>query len=64
MSTELVRTEDRWIAGVCAGLAHRFGLQPNLGRLLFALSVLLPGQQFIVSIVLWILMPDGRRTTY
>lgn len=64
MSTGLVRTDDRWIAGVCAGLAHRFGLTPNTVRLLFVLSCLLPGPQFVVYIVLWILMPDGRRTAY
>ena len=27
-------------------------------RLLFVLSCLLPGPQFIVYIVLWVLMPD------
>lgn len=37
--------DDRWIAGVCAGLGRRFGLSPNLVRLLFALSVLLPGHK-------------------
>ena len=63
MSTALVRPEDRWIAGVCAGLGQRFGLRPNTVRLLFVLSCLLPGPQFVVYIVLWILMPDGRRTT-
>lgn len=63
MSAALVRTEDRWIAGVCAGLGHRFGIKPNTVRLLFALSVLLPGPQFVVYIALWILMPNGRGTT-
>jgi phage shock protein PspC (stress-responsive transcriptional regulator) len=63
MSTALVRPQDRWIAGVCSGLALRFGLQPSTVRILFVLSVLLPGPQFLVYIALWILMPDGRRTT-
>lgn len=61
MSPTLVRTDDRWIAGVCAGLAHRFGMKPNTVRLLFVLSVLLPGPQFLAYIALWILMPDARR---
>jgi phage shock protein PspC (stress-responsive transcriptional regulator) len=64
MSTALVRPNDRWIAGVCAGLAHRFGMKPNTVRLLFVLSCLLPGPQFVIYIALWIIMPDGRRTTY
>jgi len=50
--------DDRWIAGVCSGLARRFGISPNTMRLIFALSCLLPGPQFIAYIVLWILVPD------
>jgi phage shock protein PspC (stress-responsive transcriptional regulator) len=59
MSRKLVRPRDnRMIAGVCAGLARRFGLSAGLVRLLFVLSVLLPGPQVIAYIVLWILMPN------
>jgi phage shock protein PspC (stress-responsive transcriptional regulator) len=50
--------DDRWIAGVCAGLARRFGISPNTMRLIFVLSCLLPGPQFLAYIVLWILVPD------
>lgn len=53
--------DDRWIAGVCAGLARRFGLSPNLVRLLFVLSVLLPGPQFVIYIALWIVIPAEDR---
>lgn len=63
MSSTLVRPDDRWIAGVCSGLALRFGLTPGTVRLLFVISCLLPGPQFVLYIVLWILMPDGRRTS-
>jgi phage shock protein C len=45
------------IAGVCAGLAHRFGLSPTLVRVLFVLSIVLPGPQFLIYVVLWIMMP-------
>ena len=59
MSGKLVRPRDnRMIAGVCAGLARRFGVSAGLVRLLFILSLLLPGTQVIVYIVLWILMPN------
>jgi phage shock protein PspC (stress-responsive transcriptional regulator) len=50
--------DDRWIAGVCAGLARRFGVSPLAVRLLFLLSCLLPGPQFVIYIVLWVLMPS------
>jgi phage shock protein PspC (stress-responsive transcriptional regulator) len=57
--TSLVRpSRGRIIAGVCAGLARRFNLSPTLVRVLFVLSVLLPGPQVVVYIVLWILMPS------
>ena len=57
-TTTLSRPADnKWIAGVCAGLGDRFGIDANLIRLAFAISCLLPGPQFIVYIVLWIIMP-------
>ncbi|HEY3003462.1 MAG TPA: PspC domain-containing protein [Kribbellaceae bacterium] len=59
MASNLVRPRrGRWIAGVCAGLARRYGMSPNLVRLLFLLSCLLPGPQFIIYIALWILIPS------
>ena len=45
------------IAGVCAGLAERFGWSPFAVRLVFLLSCLLPGPQFVVYLVLWVIMP-------
>jgi phage shock protein PspC (stress-responsive transcriptional regulator) len=49
------------IAGVCAGLARRFGLSTGLVRLLFVLSLILPGTQVVVYLVLWIIMPNETR---
>jgi phage shock protein PspC (stress-responsive transcriptional regulator) len=51
----------RLIAGVCAGLARQFGLAPGTVRLLALLSCLLPGPQFVIYIVLWIMLPDEDR---
>jgi phage shock protein PspC (stress-responsive transcriptional regulator) len=53
--------DNRMIAGVCAGLARRFGMTPGMVRLLFVLSCLLPGPQFVVYLVLWVMMPDEDR---
>ncbi|NKQ53561.1 PspC domain-containing protein [Amycolatopsis sp. K13G38] len=52
--------DDRVIAGVCAGLAEYVGWQPNTMRLLFVVSCLLPGPQFLIYLVLWIVMPERR----
>lgn len=60
MALALVRPRDRMIAGVCAGLARRFGTTPGTVRLLFVVSCLLPGPQFVAYLVLWVLMPDER----
>jgi phage shock protein PspC (stress-responsive transcriptional regulator) len=59
MSRRLARPrDDRWIAGVCSGLGRRFGLSSGVTRLIFVLSCLLPGPQFIIYIALWILLPS------
>ena len=50
----------RVIAGVCAGLANRFGWNANVVRLLFILSLLLPGPQLIVYLVMWIVIPQEQ----
>lgn len=63
MASTLTRPADRaMIAGVCAGLADRFGMRPNTMRLLFVVSCVLPGPQFIIYLVLWMIMP--KRTSY
>ncbi len=55
----LVRPRDgRIIAGVCAGIADRFGVSRFLVRLLFVLSIVLPGPQVLVYVLLWILIPS------
>lgn len=55
----LVRPRDgRVLAGVCAGLARRFGMKPTTVRVLFLLSCLLPGPQFVVYLALWLIMPS------
>ncbi|MEO3743556.1 PspC domain-containing protein [Plantactinospora sp. B5E13] len=62
MSRKLARPRDnRLIAGVCAGLARRFGMSAGLMRLLFVLSVLLPGPQVVIYLALWIVMPNEDR---
>ncbi|HEU5249538.1 MAG TPA: PspC domain-containing protein [Thermoanaerobaculia bacterium] len=51
---------DRMIAGVCAGLAHHFGLDVTLVRVLYVLASILsvgfPGT--LVYILLWIVIPE------
>jgi phage shock protein PspC (stress-responsive transcriptional regulator) len=51
--------QGRRLAGVCAGLAQRFGWRVGMVRLLFVLSIILPGSQVLVYLILWLLMPNG-----
>lgn len=58
MTSTLTRPRHgKVIAGVCAGLADRFGISPFVVRLAFVLSCVLPGPQFIAYLVMWVLMP-------
>ena len=51
--------EGRILGGVCAGLGHRFGVAPWTARFLFLLLLMvIPGSQFLVYPILWILMPS------
>ena len=57
----LVRPKsDRVIAGVAAGLADRFEMSHGMMRLLFLLSLIVPGPQVLIYIVLWIIIPEGE----
>ena len=49
------------IAGVVGGLAHYFGIDPTLARVLYVVgsivSAAFPG--ILVYVILWILVPQG-----
>ena len=61
LGPKLVRPrQGRWIAGVCAGIADRFGLSRKTVRVLFVVSTVLPGPQLVVYIALWVLIPSDQ----
>lgn len=47
----------RVIGGVLAGIGERFGVSPWLLRVLFLVSLVLPGPQILAYLALWLLMP-------
>jgi phage shock protein C len=65
-SRGLVRPrQGRLLAGVCAGLGQRFGLDANVARLLFVVVLLvIPGSQLLIYPVLWLLMPNETDSGY
>lgn len=49
--------DDRWIGGVCGGLALFSGLDGWIWRLVFVLSLLLGGLGLVIYLLLWLLVP-------
>ena len=48
---------DRWVGGVCGGLAQATGLAPWLWRLAFVLFTFFGGAGLLVYLLLWIFVP-------
>jgi phage shock protein C len=59
MENRLTRSNDRFLGGVCAGIAEYFNLDISLVRIAYALisvfSAGFPG--LLVYIILWIVIP-------
>ena len=55
---------DSVIAGVCGGLGEYFNTDPIIFRILFVLAVLFAGGGFLVYIILWIAVPEEKKTTF
>lgn len=56
----ITRADDRWVAGVSAGVADRFGIDPLLVRGIFAASLLLGGFGLVAYGIAWALLPERR----
>jgi phage shock protein C len=58
----LTRSNDRMIAGVCAGIAEWFGWKPDRVRIAYVIASILsaafPG--IIVYLLLWLVMPEAN----
>jgi phage shock protein PspC (stress-responsive transcriptional regulator) len=57
----LRRGRDRWLGGVCSGLAGYFNVDPLFIRIAFVAAAFLQGFGILLYVVLWVLMPppDG-----
>jgi phage shock protein PspC (stress-responsive transcriptional regulator) len=52
--------DDRWIAGVCGGVADYLGVDANLIRLLVVLGTIFGlGSLVIAYVAAWLLMPEA-----
>ena len=48
---------DKWIAGVCGGIARLTGVESWIWRMLFVIGLLFGGFTLFLYIVLWIFVP-------
>ncbi len=54
-------TEDRWLGGICGGIARLTGIESWVWRLAFTLLFLFWGAGLLIYVLLWIFVPeDGR----
>ncbi|PRY14036.1 PspC domain-containing protein [Kineococcus rhizosphaerae] len=57
--TRLVRSRDRWVAGVAGGLADRAGVNVNVVRVAFVVLSLFGGIGLGLYGLAWALLPDA-----
>ena len=50
-------SRDKKIAGVCAGLADYFDLDPTIVRIVWLLAIFFAGTGGLIYIILWIALP-------
>jgi signal transduction histidine kinase len=52
-----------WLAGVCAGIARRYGIDPVLVRLAFVIATAAGGFGVAVYVLAWLVIPAGEAPT-
>jgi phage shock protein C len=48
---------DKWLGGVCAGIAQASGIEAWIWRLLFVLLFMFGGTGVVIYLLLWIFVP-------
>ena len=51
-------SHDRWVSGVCGGLAQATGMESWVWRLLFAVLAFFGGFGLVAYLLLWIFVPQ------
>jgi phage shock protein PspC (stress-responsive transcriptional regulator) len=53
-------SDDKWLAGVCSGIATRLGVDPVVIRAVLVLLVVLGGVGITVYLIAWAFLPNNR----
>jgi phage shock protein PspC (stress-responsive transcriptional regulator) len=56
----LKRGPQRWLGGVCGGIAAKLNVDVAFVRIAFLLLALLPGPAFVFYLAAWLVLPDQR----
>ena len=48
---------DRKIAGVCGGMAHYFGIDPVIPRIVWLALILAAGTGLLAYVICWVVIP-------
>ncbi|WP_163231202.1 PspC domain-containing protein [Bifidobacterium aerophilum] len=56
----IIRSDDRWVGGVCGGLARYFNISPVLMRAIMVAAMLCGGFGAALYAFAWFLLPDER----
>jgi phage shock protein PspC (stress-responsive transcriptional regulator) len=54
--------DEKFVGGVCSGIAAYFNIDPVWVRLIFACALIFYGTGFWIYILLWIIIPEARTT--
>jgi phage shock protein C len=54
----LMRSKEKKVAGVAAGLANYFDLDPTIVRILFVVIFFAGGASLLAYLIMWIVMPE------
>ncbi len=50
--------DDKMIAGVAAGVAHFFGLNVSLIRVIWVITAVFGGMTLLIYVILWLVIPE------
>ena len=58
MEKKLIKSKDKKISGVAAGVAEYFGVDPTMVRVAWAVLAFLGGITLVAYLVCWFAMPE------
>ena len=61
-SIGLTRGPQRWLGGVCGGIAAKFNIDVAYVRIGYLIFCLLPGPAIGIYVVAWLLLPNQNGT--